>query len=184
MIADAYRRANREVPTRDEIFKKYIVRKDQMRYKSELLFKDYPNYMEISKIVEESGGLYNQAIIMGEEEIGIILQLKLNQPGLEKLKKSLESINVDFDDVFYKDLRHYHLEVNYNGEDHEGIAIELEDHNWELYYVNGPLFEKFSPIDQHIYYKEHGFYITKVSDTRQAHQLLKEFIVTTLTDQT
>lgn len=114
MIADAYRRANREVPTRDEIFKKYIVRKDQMRYKSELLFKDYPNYMEISKIVEESGGLYNQAIIMGEEEIGIILQLKLNQPGLEKLKKSLESINVDFDDVFYKDLRHYHLEVNYN----------------------------------------------------------------------
>lgn len=156
-----------------------------VRYKCELLFEDYPNYKDIQKAIidllgeEKSGGSYNQASIWNQKEIGITIQVKLNQSLFVSLQKCLDRINVKFEDIFKRDLRHYHLEVNYNDEDHEGIAVELEDQFWELYYEAGPLAVKLKQSDEHLFNDEHGFFIEKIPQTaiNQAQDIFEKFVV-------
>ncbi|TGU77185.1 hypothetical protein EN829_064275 [Mesorhizobium sp. M00.F.Ca.ET.186.01.1.1] len=71
--------------------------------------------------------VFNEASILHKEEIGIKLQVKLLPPSIAQLREKLSLIDVHFDDVFYRDWRHYHMEAEHNGVEHEGIAVELED---------------------------------------------------------
>ncbi|MGM0711473.1 hypothetical protein [Brevibacillus parabrevis] len=71
--------------------------------------------------------VFNEASIFHKEEIGIKLQVKLLPSSIAQLREKLSLIDVHFDDVFYRDWRHYHMEAEHKGVEHEGIAVELED---------------------------------------------------------
>ncbi|WP_409175506.1 hypothetical protein [Brevibacillus fortis] len=153
-----------------------------IRYGCDLLFENHPNYNDIKKIVIDVTGsdrkLFNESSIFRKEEIGIKLQLKLTPSSVTQLREKLSDINVMFDEVFYRDLRHYHIEIDHNGAEHEGIAIELEDESWNLYYEGGCLIEILEKSDIYPFLEERGFLIGKIDSSAIDHidEIFKEII--------
>jgi hypothetical protein len=154
-----------------------------IRYGCDLLFEDHPNYNDIKKIVIDVTGndrkLFNESSIFRKEEIGIKLKLKLTPSSVAQLREKLSIINVRFDEVFYRDLRHYHLEIDQNGTEHVGIAIELEDDSWDLYYEEGSLEEKLRQSDEYPGVEGYGFLLGKIkaSEIKQAPEIFKKIVL-------
>ncbi|OUQ86265.1 hypothetical protein B5G50_22055 [Brevibacillus brevis] len=158
---------------------------DYTRYLCELYFNEFPNHNDIKKVVIDVLGdsmpMYNEIDIMelSGEKIGFKLYIRLPQTSSTLLREKLNSINVIFDDIFHRDLRHYHLEIDHNGTEHVGIAIELEDDSWDLYYEEGSLEEKLRQSDEYPVVEGYGFLLGKMeaSEIKQAPEIFKKIVV-------